>query len=57
MFAAFASAFMLKVRDDSPPFCQLLFGHVLSDFHTLAAAPRVLKVHHLGPRNRDLSNH
>ena len=56
VFAAFASAFMLKVRN--PPFYRHMEqASVLTFAFPAASAPRMFEVHHDGSRIRDLSSH
>ena len=55
VFAAFASAFMLKVRD-RPLYRRMEQASVLTSL-SLASAPRMFEVHHAGSRIRDLSGH
>jgi hypothetical protein len=57
VFAAFASAFMLKVRDH--PFYRRMEQASVLTWPSLpaASAPRMIEVHHAGSRIRDLSSH
>jgi hypothetical protein len=57
VFAAFASAFMLKVRDH-PFYRRMEQASVLTrPSLSAASAPRMFEVHHAGSRIRDLSSH
>ena len=57
VFAAFASAFMLKVRD-RPFYRRMEQASVLTGpLLPAGSAPRMFEVHHSGSRIRDLSSH
>jgi hypothetical protein len=54
VFAAFASAFMLKV---SCPFYHRIVADLSDVPHSVASTPRMLEIHRARARSRDLPSH